>query len=265
MKGIICYFSTTGNTKLACGCISSKVKNVEFELCDITTEKIPKFSDYDLVGFATYCNFWAPGKLMKTFIGNVKMDQKKPAFVFNTFGQMNGNALSIMAKDVKSVGFKLIEAHALHVPENFPPLIKRGTTNEEAPNINELEEFKVFIESIDNKAKQIYNGGNVEEKIVRGKILFKFGRKIMTSLKVDLMGEKEVHKEICTSCSLCSKGCSYGAIKMVYGHPEFDETKCESCYTCFNRCPSKVIYTKKFDGVGHYPKPHSKLVKKLKV
>jgi ferredoxin len=170
-----------------------------------------------------------------------------------------------MAKDVKSAGFKLIEAHALHVPENFPPLIKRGTTNEEAPNINELEEFKVFIESIDNKAKQIYNGGNVEEKIVRGKILFKFGRKIMTSLKVDLMGEKEVHKEICTSCSLCSKGCSYGAIKMVYGHPEFDETKCESCYTCFNRCPSKAIYTKKFDGVGHYLKPHSKLVKKLKV
>jgi len=263
MKGIICYFSTTGNTKLACERINSKVDNVEFDYYDITSSEEPDFSKYALIGFATYTDYLEPGKLMTMYMKNIN-GNGKPAFVFNTFGQMSGNTLGIMAKTAKESGFKLIEAHSLHVPENYPPLIKNGTTNENFPNSKDLVNFNEFITNLNSISKQLDKGQTVPEKSVRIKISVKVIQKLMGGLNMDEMGIKNVHKNQCVSCGICSKVCPYDAIKMVNDYPVFDESKCESCFTCFNKCPTKSIYTKKLDGVGHYPKPHANLVNKMK-
>ena len=85
----------------------------------------------------------------------------------------------------------------------------------------------------------------------------------MGVLKVDDMGIKNVHEDLCSGCGICSRVCPYGAITMVNKIPSFNESKCRSCYACFNNCPTKSIYTKKLDGVGHYSKPHVNLIKKL--
>ena len=264
MKGIIFYFSTTGNTKLACQYIKSNIKDVEFELFDITKANAPNLSDYDIVGFATYCDFWAPGKLMREFIANLSPVASIPAFVFNTFGRINGNALSLLAKAVVEAGFSLIEAHALHVPENYPPMIKAGMTFDDSPNTGETEEFNAFISSINEKAVKIINNESVEEKIVKSKIGFTLGRASVIALNANSMGKKELHEDKCNGCAICSKVCPYDAIAMVNDNPEFNEAKCNSCFSCYNKCPSFAIYTKKLDCVGHYPKPHAKLINKFK-
>jgi len=263
MKGIICYFSTTGNTKLACKYINSKVGNVEFEYYDITSANKPDFSNYDLIGFATYTDFFKPGKLMVEYIKSIKGNDK-PAFVFNTYGQMSGNTLAIMSKNVKDSGFKLIEGYSLHVPENYPPLIKNGTTNEIFPTTEDLKSFNEFMTSLNSKAKQLDSGDDVSEKQVKTNILISFMGKIMSGINMDKMGDKNVHKDQCTSCGVCAKVCPYDAISMVDKHPSFDESKCHSCYSCYNKCHVKAIYTKKLDGVGHYAKPHVNLINKLK-
>jgi Fe-S-cluster-containing hydrogenase component 2 len=41
-------------------------------------------------------------------------------------------------------------------------------------------------------------------------------------------------------------------------------SKCYGCWSCYNHCPKKAIYTRKFRGVGHYPKPNDLLKEKLK-
>ncbi len=262
MKGIICYFSTTGNTKLACEHINSKVGNVEFDYYDIRSTDEPNFSDYELIGFATYTDYFEPGGLMTEYIQTVK-GNGKAAFVFNTFGQMSGNTLATLAKSVKDSGFKLIEAFSLHVPENYPPLIKNGTTNENYPTENDLGLFDEFISSLNSKAEQLSNGQTVADKEVKRSAFISVTKKLLSVFNMDKMGAKFVHKEQCTSCGLCSKVCPYGAIKMVEGYPEFNEAMCRSCYSCFNKCPTKSIYTKKLDGIGHYAKPHTNLIKKL--
>ena len=241
MKGLICYFSTTGNTKLACEHINSKVNNIEFDYYDITSPEEPNFSDYELIGFATYTDFLEPGKLMVKYMKSIE-GKGKPAFVFNTYGQMSGNTLASMAKHVKA----------------------SGTTNENYPMEKDLTRFNDFMTNLNSVAEQLNTGKTVPEKNVKRNIFTSVVRTIMGSMNVDKMGEKKVHKDQCISCSVCFNVCPYGVIEMSEGYPVFNESKCESCFACFNKCPTKSIYTKKIDGIGHYSKPHEKLVEKMK-
>ena len=263
MKGIICYFSITGNTKLACEYISKKVSNVTFDYYDITAGDGPDFSAYDLIGFATYTDYFEPGELMKTYMQNLTGNGKS-AFVFNTYGQMSGNTLATMAQTAKSSNFKVIEAYSLHVPENYPPLIKNGTTNEEYPTNKDLESFNEFMTSLNSKVEQLSNGQTITEKNVKKSVFISVTKKLLSMINMDEMGVKNVHKDQCTSCAICSVACPYDVISMIDGYPKFDESKCKSCFACYNKCPTKSIYTKKLDGVGHYNKPHTNLIQKLK-
>ncbi|VVB84138.1 F(420)H(2) dehydrogenase subunit I [uncultured archaeon] len=78
------------------------------------------------------------------------------------------------------------------------------------------------------------------------------------------MGKKSVDETLCTECGLCEKLCPYEAIKCS-PKPVFDMAKCYGCWRCYNHCPVKAIYTKKYRGAGHYPHPISQLEEKLKV
>ena len=75
-------------------------------------------------------------------------------------------------------------------------------------------------------------------------------------------GLKFIDDPLCDECGICEKLCPYGALKM---DPEavFDMDKCYGCWTCYNHCPHKVIYTKKFREVRHYPKPIDSLKNKI--
>ena len=76
------------------------------------------------------------------------------------------------------------------------------------------------------------------------------------------MGEKFVDETLCKECGRCAKGCPYKAITLN-PKPQFDMTKCYGCWYCYNHCPEKAIYTEKFRGVGHYPRPNDQLREKL--
>ena len=74
---------------------------------------------------------------------------------------------------------------------------------------------------------------------------------------------KFVDESLCTECGICEKGCPYNAI-ILAPKPQFDMDKCYGCWRCYNKCPELAIYTKKFRGVGHYPKANDQFVTKLK-
>ena len=263
MRGIICYFSTTGNTKLVSEVVASRIENIEFDLYNITKDKEIDFSQYDIVGFASYTDFFAPGKLMASYIQGID-GNSKPAFILTTYGQMSGNTQGIMAKLAKDSGFKIVAGFAFHTPENYPPLIKNGTTNENFPNKEDLNGFNNFIYRINTISKDLKNLETISEIKIKKSNSISIITKLMSLMNMDKMGPKFVHLEKCTSCSLCSKICPYNVITMVDGHPTFSENDCQSCYSCFNHCPSKAIFTKKLDGVGHYAKPHTNLISKIK-
>ncbi len=263
MKGIILYYSGSGNTKLACQYLGKNLDNVEVELVDIIkTKEVPNFNEYDIVGFATFTDFFSIPFLFEQYLKNLPHQSKKLAFVLSTYGNMPGKAPFNMKKYLKARGFKVIAGHAFKTPESYPPAVVRGIGDQNNPSEEHLQNFNMFIEEINDNLKA--PGDLVEAKISKGGFWgFLFGNSSRTMARKD-MGEKFVDETLCNKCGTCEKGCPYNAI-ILDPKPKFDMEKCYGCWRCYNRCPQKAIYTKKVRGEGHYPKANEQLRKKLQV
>lgn len=257
MNGIICYYSNTGNTKLACEYIMRHCTSVNFTLCNIVKDPIPEFANFDVVGFATWADFLSPSALFLRYIEKLPLQNKKQAFAFCTYGLFYGGTLAKMVSFIKKRGFNLIATHGLHTPENIATMICAGQANEQAPNEKELASFKNFVDELNSAI-----AAPQKNKLLS----LPFSAFLMPVLPRFMgkrtMGPKFVNPQRCTRCGICAAGCPVNAISLT-PTPVFNEATCSFCWSCFNRCPTKAIYTKKFCDRGHYPAPLPQLVKKL--
>ena len=264
MKGIICYYSGSGNTLLACRYIAGRIRKIPFELFDITKDRTPDLTAYDIVGFAAFTDFLGPSFLFHRFAQGLPQHNGRLAFVFNTYGYISGKTLREMERLVSRRGFRVVIGHSLHTPESYPPMVAGGRGNEQAPTLRELKAFEAFIEELDRVVEEVAAGVVVKKRgapvSLLSRVLPVFAR---TKARKD-MGVKFVDEALCTECGVCARLCPYGAVALN-PRPVFDMNKCYGCWRCFNLCPEKAIYTKKFRGIGHYPKPPEKLKDKLKL
>ncbi len=263
MKGVICYYSGSGNTKLACRYMTKNIRDVEFDLFDIVKGGTVDLTQYDIVGLAAFTDFFAPSQVFKTFVENLPRQNGKPAFVFNTYGFITGKTITVMENWANARGFRVVTGHSLHTPESHPPTIAQGRPYVDSPNEKEMARFDEFIAGLGQLCAAI-EGGQPATGKVRVSLLNRLMPTISRTQARKEMGEKYVDEALCTQCSACEKGCPYQAIKLS-PFPVFDMDKCYGCWRCYNRCPQQAIYTDKFRGGPFYPKPVEQLKAKLQV
>lgn len=263
MRGLIFYFSGTGNTKLSVHYIGAKVNNIKFDFHDMNNLSIPDLNQYDILGFATYTQLFSAPEYVENFIKMIAKVKNKYVFVFNTYGLINGNTLSDLGEWIKNEGNKLIEGFSLHTPESSPVMIGYKITSENSPNEKELRNFNEFISDLDIKAREISEGKEIKEISIKKKRVYTIVKKLLSGNSLSSIGEKYVDKDKCVGCKLCQKKCPYNGIYFQNKYPKFDEIKCQSCFICYNKCPTKAIYSDKHKSI-RYKKPNDKLVKKLK-
>lgn len=261
MKILICYYSGSGNTKLCCEYIKDKLKDNEVELFDIVRNRELCIDNFDIIGFATFTDLLAAPKRFIDFVDSLVQQDNKPAFVFNTFGFISGHTVAHMRNLVRDKGFNVLIGHSLHVPENYPPMIKIGKGFEDSPNFKELDGFNRFIENLTISIETIHSNEIISHKI-RIPFLFRLIPVLSRSRSKKEFGEQNVKPELCKECGLCANGCPYGAVKME-PKPIFDHNKCYGCWYCYNICKNKAVYTSKFNGEFQYPKPLKSLKDKL--
>jgi len=259
VKGLICYYSGSGNTKLACEAIAAGMKSIDFKLFDVVHNDIPDCAVYDLIGFAAWANYFNPPQLMKTFLESIPRQTNKPAFVFNTFGGFSGRTLATLDGWARARGFLVIAGHSLHTPENYPPMIKRGQDFKNSPNPKELAAFKAFIAQLDELTTSLTAGTPVPARHAGFTRLMPAFARTHSRKK---MGSKFVDAEACTECGICRDVCPYIAI-ILNPKPVFDQNKCYGCWACYNHCPTQAIATKKIRGVVQYSRPTTLAREKL--
>jgi len=262
LTGVICYYSGSGNTRLACQYIQNNINNVKFDLFNITKGSLPDLSVYDVAGFATFTDFLDPPHIFLSFIERLPVQDNKPAFVFNTYGFINGKTCYTLGKRAGCRGFKVVAGHSLHMPESYPPMVAGGNGNEQAPDGKELESFKRFVSQMDGAFSLVKTGRATELKKAKFSFISRILPPLSRTRSKNDMGLKYVDTALCDECGICGKICPYHAIKME-PKPVFDMDKCYGCWSCYNHCPTKAIYTRKFRGTGHYPKPIESVKAKL--
>ncbi len=199
---------------------------------------------------------------MDDFFQKIKIKEKKPVFVFSTYGMMASRALKGHEELSESKGFNVIAGFALHTPENYPPLRKGNMAFDNAPNPKELTKFNEFIDILDKQLKEIKSGKiPTNEKIKTGIMGAFTAKSSRRNGKIDF-GVQNVDEKLCDECGICKKVCPYEAIEML-PKPKFDHDKCRGCWACYNHCPKQAIYTPKFDGEYQYATPIKELIDKL--
>lgn len=263
MKGIICYLSTTGNTKLVCQSIAKKVTSAKWVLHNLADKTIPDLTNYDVVGLATYTDYWGPPQKIQDFLESISSQNgNKPAFILNTHAGESGKTLMILKDWMKSKNFNVIAGHSLLTPLNYPPMLVNGWGNSDFPNEPDIEAFNQFISQLDASLTQIKNGETVPEfmvKLSETDMAFAF---YVRKIAQEDMGDLFVDESLCIKCGKCKKVCPYEAIDLT-PFPVFDSSKCYGCWGCFNECATKAIYTHTYRNCGHYTQPTEKLKEKL--
>jgi NAD-dependent dihydropyrimidine dehydrogenase PreA subunit len=258
MKAVLCYYSGTGNTELACRHVAGRL-GAGLELFDVLAGGDLPAGEFDAFGFASPTDFWGLPSAFEAFIERLPRQEGKPAFVFNTYGALSGQTLRILGEAVSARGFEVVAGHSLRMPENYPPMIARGMGARGAPSAKGLRAFDAFVSEAARRLEAGRRGGVGLPRI--GFLNGIIPRTPRTKARDD-MGEKFVDASSCTECGLCARSCPYGAIRLD-PKPVFDMDSCRGCWRCYNLCPSRSIRTAKFRGEPHYRGPDAALRERL--
>lgn len=256
LKGILLYYSNTGNTRLACEYLKSKLTRAELDLADIVRGGPVSLSPYDVAGFAFFTDTWRPPALFMRRAAALLDTQDKPAFSLNTYGCLTGRSSVTMCRALRRMGMNVIGAHSLHTPENYPPMVASGHGFAESPGDKELQSFNAFIHHLDFALGLIDSG----KAAPSARPAPGFPNVLLPSRAGALMslvfGKPAMRAEPaqCVRCGLCEKVCPAGAVTLQPA-PVFDHSVCERCWSCYNHCPHKAVHTGRFTGQGQYPRP----------
>ncbi len=258
------YYSSTGNTHLACRYIAHQLHPAQVDLIEMSKNAPVDLSAYDGVGFATPTFFMGLPYLVSRFIEQLPRQQDKSAFVFNTYGMMSGQTLKLLTKLVTAKGFKVIAGHSLLMPENYPPFVAKGWGNVDAPGDKEMAGFNQFLTHLSSRLAALQAGQPVERARISIGLLNSLMRPKSPAGARREIGLFFVDEALCSGCGTCSAACPYGAITFD-SKPIFVAEQCCGCWTCFNHCPQQAIFTRKIKGTGHYPHPNEQVTAKLTV
>ena len=253
MRGVICYYSASGNTRLASRYVAARL-DMECDLVDVSSSATTDLSAYDFVGFAAPTDFGGMPQRFETFLAELPQQSGKPAFVFNSYGLMSGRTLADLAEQASARGLRVLAGHSLRMPENYPPMRAIRLPFDNRPNAKDVRRLDAFIAELRRALEALGRGAAPDAHPVRLGLLGGLRSAKARTTARDDMGEKFVDAQLCTECGTCVRKCPYGAI-VLDPMPVVDMSACHGCWRCFNQCPEHAIYTARFRGGPFYARP----------
>lgn len=256
MKAAIIYYSTTGNTKLACEYIKKKLSGIKIDLIDFVKRGQSSLTPYDVIGFAFFTDSWKPPVIFQDYIRSLNGLEGKHAFVFNTYGCISGQSVSVMQNLLMDKGMTVFAGFSLHTPENYPPMIASGLGFANSPGKAELRRLDRFTKTLQAGLERIERKQTMNACRPKKSLLDlilpsepdKFTSAVFGKTKMEIDDSK------CIICGLCKKHCPADAIR-IGDTVHIDSAKCQACWSCYNHCPSKAVKAGRYIGQGQYRGP----------
>ncbi len=249
MNLLILYESCTGNTELGVEVIRQALEE-DGHRCEVR-----RFRDadrkglegYDLYGFATPVQSFAPLASVYRFIKDMPKLRGRPAFIFTTAAGWPGVAHRMMAAALRRKGMTVLGAHMLACPDSWPigrRLDRFFYDHVRFPRKRSLRKARAFALEMVNKAYRHREGIKVRQAphILWPTLTLPLGLAAVRGVLAHGFGKRTVDAGACTRCGVCVETCPVGAVSLdgAAGLPAFSDS-CIGCWACFNNCPQRAI------------------------
>ena len=282
---MIFYFSGTGNTKWAASKLASAthedlISIAPYMRADDSSHTLAEpfiLKENERLGFVFPVHGWRVPKLVREFIGRMKVQRAEPdaernsasaeskassdaernsasarnqpfAFCVCTAGDSIGltienlNEVISQNPSLQTLGItKVSSSYSLIMPESYVGLPFMDVDPKEKEiwkKSKSAQELAVICEEIFDRKEGV-------NRLVKGPIPWFFTKVVGGFFENVLITDKRFHveKDKCVKCGICANVCPVGDIKGGHGeYPEWLHHKdCLTCFTCYHHCPHHAI------------------------
>ena len=282
---MIFYFSGTGNTKWAASKLASAthedlISIAPYMRADDSSHTLAEpfiLKENERLGFVFPVHGWRVPKLVREFIGKMKVQRAEPdaernsvsaesktssdaernsasarnrpfAYCVCTAGDSIGltieNLNDVISQNpsLQALGItKVSSSYSLIMPESYVglPFMDVDTKEKEIRKKSKsAQELAVICEEIFDRKEGV-------NRLVKGPIPWFFTKIVGGFFENVLITDKRFHveKDKCVKCGICANVCPVGDIKGGHGeYPEWLHHKdCLTCFTCYHHCPHHAI------------------------
>ncbi len=246
MNILMLYESCTGNTELGAEVVKRTLER-DGHACTLRRYRDISFPDmdgYDLYGFATPVQSFAPLTPVHRFLKAMPSREGCPAFIFTTGSGWPGVAHRMTAGLLRKKGMVVLGAHMLACTDNWPisrKLDRFFYDRFSFPRKKSLRKVQSFALEMANRAYRLREGLDVEQAPHRlwPTPTLPLAWFAVRGMLARGLGKRTLDAEACTRCGTCVKVCPVGAVTLA-DLPTFSDA-CIGCWACFNMCPSHAI------------------------
>ena len=282
---MIFYFSGTGNTKWAASKLASAthedlISIAPYMRADDSSHTLAEpfiLKENERLGFVFPVHGWRVPKLVREFIGKMKVQREEPdaernsasaeskassdaernsasarnqpfAYCVCTAGDSIGltienlNEVISQNPSLQTLGItKVSSSYSLIMPESYVGLPFMDVDPKEKEiwkKSKSAQELAVICEEIFDRKEGV-------NRLVKGPIPWFFTKVVGGFFENVLITDKRFHveKDKCVKCGICATVCPVGDIKGGHGeYPEWLHHKdCLTCFTCYHHCPHHAI------------------------
>ncbi len=252
-KGVIYYFSGTGNTAFVASEFQENynLKKIIVDLFPIEKlETITSQGKYDflMIGFPIHAFY--PPQLVIDFVKRLPDVKDKPVILFATGGESAGASFNVLERILKKKKYFVISNFLYVMPDNVNFMFGKDRDKEEHINLaitSTKEKVKNdFDLLVSGKSKFIKS--NILISIMSNTVKFFFDIGQKNTKKRWFWDKKE-----CTMCGLCQQVCPTKNItikkekgKVIFGN------NCMFCTRCYNFCPRNAIHFKSINKTKNF-------------
>ena len=276
---MIFYFSGTGNTKWAASKLASAthedlISIAPYMRADDSSHTLAEpfiLKENERLGFVFPVHGWRVPKLVREFIGKMKVQREEPdaernsasaeskassasarnqpfAYCVCTAGDSIGltienlNEVISQNPSLQALGItKVSSSYSLIMPESYVGLPFMDVD----PKEKEIRKKSKSAQELAVICEEIFDRKEGVSRLVKGPIPWFFTKVVGGFFENVLITDKRFHveKDKCVKCGICANVCPVGDIKGGHGeYPEWLHHKdCLTCFTCYHHCPHHAI------------------------